>query len=536
MKKTNSKTQPLTRFENGQIIDPNDLAAKRYWTSDMIQVWWAERTFEYSLLVQWVAAQVLSEEYPQIVDPNHAQEIISKANLNSIDPNRIREIEEKTGHDIIAINKSLEEQVSKEAAAHINKAKTSADTTQPAKALQLKKSVEIIVKSTENLRDILLEKAIEWKDIPHMDNTHLYDALPTVAWRPFVHYIEMLQSDLDLCLHFYKKSIIWKWADATGNHHSAKALWIDWISLQQKYCERLGIWYMDAQAQTPWLEYEADLIYAMSRLSETLNNIAKFVAWWRSDDVNIFINKNPQKKKGSSAMPHKDSKNWNPTTEEQIMSLRNYMTWNLVTAMMNCEMPYARNLAASSNSRINYEYWFKYLDNGIRLLSNVIYWLWIDEKRSIQRVKRSYGVVTAQAVMTYLTDSRTTTNPMSRSLAHDITAKLATIAWDLKKQFCDIIICDNDFLNKLKLSNNKIKLLWEKIDALWKLLFENEDQTLEVKETIVKNYILWLSRQITSRLLINQIIQITNPLEYIGESKRIIELVFEKYYKKTTIE
>jgi len=44
-------------------------------------------------------------------------------------------------------------------------------------------------------------------------------------------------------------------------------------------------------------------------------------------------------------MPHKDAKNGNPTTEEQVMSLRNYMTGNLVTSVMNCEIPYARNLA-----------------------------------------------------------------------------------------------------------------------------------------------------------------------------------------------
>ena len=108
---------------------------------------------------------------------------------------------------------------------------------------------------------------------------------------------------------------------------------------------------MDAPAQLPGLEFEADIVFVLARLAETMNNVARYVAWGRSDDVNIFINANPRRKKGSSAMPHKDAKNGNPTAEEQVMSIANYIRGNLMTAMCNCEMPYARNLAASSNAR-----------------------------------------------------------------------------------------------------------------------------------------------------------------------------------------
>lgn len=129
------KTIPLSRFPEGYIPNPKDLAVSRYWTKEMIDIWWAEQTFEFSLYVQWVSAQILSELYPDIVPKHCASEIIEKANLKHIDPDRIRELEAKTWHDVIAINKALEEKVSSESATHINKAKTSADTTQNAKAL-----------------------------------------------------------------------------------------------------------------------------------------------------------------------------------------------------------------------------------------------------------------------------------------------------------------------------------------------------------------------------------------------------------------
>jgi len=218
------KTEPRPLKTKGIELDPKDLAAGRYGTAEMVFIWGAERTMAYQLSVQGQAALTLSRLHPDIVPPEHAREISERANLEYVSPNRIREIEDKTGHDIIAVNTALEEKLSPEAGTHVNKFKTSADTTQPARALQLKSSLEIIASSVENLRDIVIEKAIEWREVPHMDGTHLYDALPTVAGRPLAHYAEMLQSGLDFLGFVYEKSIKGKWGDATGNHHSAVSI------------------------------------------------------------------------------------------------------------------------------------------------------------------------------------------------------------------------------------------------------------------------------------------------------------------------
>ena len=464
-------------FSKDNPADPAKLAAGRYGTKEMCEIWGPEKTFEYSLRAQAVAAETLAEL--GVIPKECAKEISEKANLKYIKPERIRELEEQKGHDVIAINTALEEVLSRESASHVNKAKTSADTTQPARALQLKDSLDVIMESVENLRNILIEKAVKWIDVPHMDTTHLYDALPTVAGRPFAHYAEMLQSNLDVLRFVYKNSLIGKWGDATGNHHSADSYGIDGRMLQEKYCEKLGLKWMDASAQLPGLEFEADVVFAMARTAETINNIAKYIAWGRSDDVNIFINASPQKKKGSSAMPHKDAKNGNPTAEEQFMSIRNYMMGNLMTAMANCEMPYARNLAASANSRINFEDGFKFLDHGIRSMANIAYWLELDKERCIERVKRSYGVVTSQLVMNCLTDHRKMKNPMTRSEAHDLVGRLATEAWQSKTLFFNV---------------------------------------------------LRMNKEITDRIGVEILKGLTNPLNYIGQSKDVIRNVYSILY------
>jgi len=478
------KTKPRVRFPEDVRVDPRSLAAGRYGTQEMVDIWGFEKTFEFSLRVQAEAALTLADMHPDIVSKDEAEEIAEKADLQHIDPNRIRQLEEETGHDIVAINTALEEVVGSEAGVHINKARTSADTTESAKAMQLKESLEVIAQSVENLRDIILEKSVEWIDIPHMDTTHLYDALPTVAGRPLAHYGEMLQTDLDFLEFVYQNSIIGKWADATGNHHSAVALGIDGMRLQREYCRRLGIGFMDAPAQVPGLEFQADIFYILTRIGETMNNIAKYVVWGKSEDVGIFVDMNPRRRKGSSAMPHKDAKGGNPTAEEQVMSLRNYLLGDMVTALINCEFPYARNLAASANSRINFEDGFKFLDHCIRRLAGVIFWLGLDEKRSLERVQRTFGVVTSEQVLTYLTDPRKVSDPMPRSKAHDLIGELATYAW-----------------------KNKIPFV--------KVLRENEEVTRRIdEETLMK---------------------ITDPLEYLGESRHIIRTVYDRYHSKKTL-
>lgn len=477
------QTTPKSLHPEGMILRPEDLAAGRYGTYEMVRLWGAEQTMAFQLRVQGQAALSLSAYAPTVVPLEQAREIAAKATLASVSPQRIRELEAKTGHDIIGLNAALEEVLTREAAVHVNNGRTSADTTQSARALQLKASLEVIADSVENLRDILIEKAVEWKDVPHMDCTHLCDALPTVLGRPFAHYGEMLQSSLDWLLQVYVHSIKGKWADATGNHHSLTTLGVNGIELEQQYCDTLGVGRMIAPAQVPGLEFEADIFYVMARVGENLNNVARYVAWGRSDDVNIFVNKNPRKKKGSSAMPHKDAKNGNPTTEEQVMSWCNYLRGNLMTAMANCEMPYARNLAASANSRLNFEDGFKVLDHGIRGLAEVVYWLGVREERCRERVERSYGVVTSPRVLTFLTDPQQVTFSMVRSEAHDLLGTLATKAWDEKVPFVEVLLREPTVMSRLS--------------------------------------------EATVRAL-------TDPFAYIGHSKEIIKLVRERWYQRKT--
>ena len=447
-------------------------------------IWGAERTMHYQLLVQGQAALTLSEMHADILPREIADEIASKATLEHVSSARIRELEEKTEHDIIALNMALEEVVSEAAKPHINKAKTSADTTQPARALQLKAALEVIIDSLENLRDITIERAVAWKEIPHMDTTHLIDALPTVAGRPFAFYAEMLQKGLDFLKFVYQNSLMGKWADATGNHHGATVLGIHGQKLEEAYCKNLGIGHMVASAQIPGLEFEAQIICALAGVAETVGNIGRYLRMHKGSDAHLFLDLNPKKKKGSAAMPHKDLRGGNPTAEEQAESMCRLMRGYASAALSNCEMDYGRDLTASANMRIILESGFKCLDHSVRQMAAAVYYLGIDEQRARERIERTFGITTSSRVLQYITDSRTTANPLPRSTAHDLLGVLATKAWNGKRDFSEVLLQNGE---------------------------------------------------INSRIDETKIGELANPSTYIGESKRIITMIFLTYYQKKTL-
>ncbi len=477
-------TKPKRRFPEGHKTNPADLTAGRYGTLEMVEILGPERTMDYQLRVQGWAAVTLSELNSAVVPDIEAREIFQKASILQISPARIRELEEQIGHDVIAINKALEEVIGYSARPHVNKARTSADTTQSARALQLKAALKVAIDSVENLRDITIERALAWKDIPHVDTTHLIDALPTVAGRPFAHYAEMLQSGLNTAKFVYQHSILGKWADATGNHHGASALGIDGLVLETRYCQGLGIRHMTAPAQVPGLEFEADVIYTLVRIAETVGNLARYVRMHKGSDFGLFLDLNPRKRKGSASMPHKDLRGGNPTAEEQAESMRNYLRGSMITALTNCQMDYGRDLTASANARIVLEDGFKFFDHGVREMAKTVYWLGIDEERARERVERTYGITTSNRILQYITDPRQSEHPLPRSQAHDLLGKLATEAWNNKIQFSEILL-------------------------------RNE--------------------QITSRMPPAMIQMLADPFAYSAESKNIIEKIAELYYQKKTI-
>ncbi len=470
-----------------EVADAPRLLEGRYGTKEMCDIWGTDADTYLAIMNAQVAGlDTINEMHPGRLPEKYVEALRRTANFEHINPDDVRREEARTKHDVIAVNNiwgQAAEKAESGASSIINFMRTSADSTEPAKAMRCKQSFEVLADSLENLRDILLERSMEWIDAPHIDQTHLYDALPTVAGRPVSHYAEMLQSDLDVIAFFHRFSLLAKWAGETGNHHNTVAGEINGIELQEAYARKLGLRCMTAPAQIAGREFNADIIYALSRTSGTLANIGNYVSTNRGSDAALYSYMNPNRAKGSAGMPHKDLFGGNPTAEEQAQALLHGLAGKMVTAIETIKMDYARNLDGSATDRLDLGPAFKFTDHVTRRLAEVFYWLELDRDRALERLNRTYGVVTSSQVLTYLTDPMRTSQPMPRKQAHNLLGDLAARAYLDKRQFFDVL--------------TECPEVTERIDA----------DTLKM---------------------------ITDPVKYIGQSKKIIERNYGRFYRTKT--
>ena len=481
------ETEPRPRGVD-DIRDAAVLLEGRYGTKEMCAIWGTDADTYLAIMEAQVSGlEVLDRLYPGEIPSQYIDALRRTANFEMVNPGRIRELEASTGHDVIAIHNVWGEAADKicpGASSLINYIRTSADSTETAKALRCRRSLEVFAGSVENPRDITLEKSVEWIDHPWMDQTHLYDALPTVAGRPLSFFAEMLQSNLDFMRFVYDSSLIAKWSDATGNSHSASSAGIDGLRLQREYADSLGLGYMTAPAQIPGREFNADVMYALARTSGTLSNMGYNIALWFGDDADLLIDTNPRKRKGSTAMPHKDRKGGNRTAEEQAESLLSEMIGKMATAISGIKFRYGRDLGGSASDRLDIGPSFKFSDHVARRMASVVYHLELDVERSRERIGRTYGIVTSPQVLTYLVDP-SSPNPMGREEAHDIMGQLATKAYNEKRPFHEVLRDDI---------------------------------------------------RVASRIPYETLVNITNPFDYVGQSREIVTANYDSMHGLRTFD
>jgi adenylosuccinate lyase len=470
------------------VKDAHKLVEGRYGTGEMCNIWGPEATFENVMAVQPPGLKAINNiTMPKRIDEKYIIALEKAANLESTRPERIREIEALGGHDVIAIGTAYGEAadlIEPGSSSYINYLRTSADSTETAKAIQCKHAYHVLADSIENLRDITLEKSMEWIEKPYMDQTHLLDAQPTVAGRPLSFFAEMLQSDLDVLKFFHDNSLVCKWADATGNHHAAEAAEIDGMLLQQLYADKLDLNCMTAPAQTPGREYISDIVYSITRAAGTVANLARYIRMGRGMDRGVFYVTSPGKK-GSAAMPHKDASGGNPDTEEQAEGFLKILAGDVSSELNSIVFDYGRDLSGSAMDRIILGNSFKLSDDITRKIARIVYKMELNEARSLDRINRTYGIVTSGKLVTYLVDPTKTKNPMARTRAHDLCGDLSIIAYKEKRPYFEVL-CEND--------------------------------------------------EITSRIGKSDLREITDPSKYVGFSSQIIEKNYAAYHKKKTFQ
>ncbi|MDA8213552.1 MAG: lyase family protein, partial [Clostridia bacterium] len=145
---------------------------ERYTLPEMGRIWEAQNRFQKWLDIEIAACEAMAE-LGKI--PAEAVKVIKeKANFNV---DRINEIEEVVNHDVIAFLTCVAEYVGEESR-YIHLGMTSSDVLDTATAIQMKEAGELILNQLRRLREVLVEKAREYRMTPMIGRTHGIHAEP----------------------------------------------------------------------------------------------------------------------------------------------------------------------------------------------------------------------------------------------------------------------------------------------------------------------------------------------------------------------
>jgi len=227
-------------------------------------------------------------------------------NFRSINVTDIKEIEKVTNHDVKAVEyfiKKSNEDVLLEHSEFVHFGLTSQDINNTAIPLSVKDAMEeVLLPSLNELRELLISCAEQWRSIPLLAHTHGQPASPTGLGKEIAVFINRIDEQIKQL-----KNIPWsaKFGGATGNFNAHIVTYpdVDWQKFGDDFVKSLGLIRSRITTQIEHYDNLAALFDLMKRINTILMDLSRDM--WSYISMNYFTQHVAKGEIGSSAMPHK---------------------------------------------------------------------------------------------------------------------------------------------------------------------------------------------------------------------------------------
>lgn len=381
-----------------------------------------QKLLDVEAALAWAHAEVGN------ISKDDAEKIAKKASVKYVKLERIKSIEKDIKHDIASLVRALSEQCGS-SGAYVHLGATSYDIVDTANALQLKDALTIIDKKLSDLKDVLKQKAVEYREVVMMGRTHGQHALPITLGFKFAvwgHEIGRHIQRLALCR---ERVLVGKMSGAVG---SQAGLGENAELIQKLVMEKLGIRAAEISTQIVQRDRYAELICNLAIVAASMDNIATEIRELARPEIGeVFESFEVEKQVGSSTMPHKR----NPETCERICGLSRIIRSLTVPALENVTTWHERDLTQSSAERFLLPEACILTDYVLSLMKNVTDNLRIDEVRMMENVGLTQGRCMSESVMMALSRKG-----INRQEAHELLRNLAVVSEAERKPFREVLL------------------------------------------------------------------------------------------------
>ncbi len=427
----------------------------RYTRKEMGQIWSMENKFRKWLQVEIAVCEAWAElgKIPQ----EALKEIKEKADFHI---QRIDEIEATVKHDVIAFLTAVAEKVGP-SSRYIHMGLTSSDVVDTALALQIREASELIMKDLEEMKSLLKEKAIQYKETICMGRSHGVHAEPTSFGLRFALWYEETRRNIERLKSAIDRISVGKISGAVGTFSNLPP------QIEEIALKKLNLKPEPVATQVVQRDRHAEFLSVLALIGAMIEKIAIEIRHLQRTEVLEAEEPFTEGQKGSSAMPHKR----NPVGCENLSGLARLLRSNAFASFENIALWHDRDISHSSVERVIIPDSCILVDYMLNRLYNILKDLRVYPDRMLRNIELSYGLYNSQRVLLALVEKG-----LTREEAYKIVQSKAMESWGEKKPFMELLLKDETV--KKYLSDDEIKSIFElnyytrNIDYIYKRVFE----------------------------------------------------------------
>lgn len=417
---------------------------KRYSPAELSAVWSEENKFKIWLDVE-IAAMECQAQLGR-VPADAVAEVKAKAKFSV---QRIDEIERTVKHDVIAFLTNISENVGP-SARFVHLGMTSSDVLDTASAIQLKQAGEIILKHLLELKKIIGELSLRYKDVPEIGRTHGIHAEPVTFGLKMAVWYDELGRGVARLKNAIQEIAVAKISGAVGTYSHISP------EVEKYVAKKYGLVPSIASTQVIQRDRHAQFMTVLAVIAGTLEKMALEVRHLQRTEVLEAEEPFTKGQKGSSAMPHKR----NPVNSERICGMARLVRSFAMSALENQALWHERDISHSSVERVIFPDATLGLDFMIIESQKIFKNFVIYPERMKRNLQITHGLFFSEDVLLKLIEKG-----LTREQGYAIVQRNAMHCWETGEDFLAALGKDPDVSEKI--SKEELEKIFD-LDALLK--------------------------------------------------------------------
>ena len=331
----------------------------------------------------------------------------------------ILEIEKRTNHDVIAFLENVASYIGTEAR-WMHQGLTSSDVLDTALAVQLSRSCDILLEDVAELREVVGQKAHQYKKTPMIGRSHGIHAEPiTFGLKMALMYDEFGRAEHRL-RSGREEIAVGKLSGAVGTHAHLDP------KVEEMVCQKLGLKADSLSTQVVQRDRHAQFSANLAVIASSIDRWAtEFRHLQRTEVLELEEYFSPGQK-GSSAMPHKR----NPITGERLSGLARVIRGNAVAALESVALWHERDISHSSVERIIFPDSCVLMDYMLATLTELVAGLQVYPDKMLENLGTTKGLYFSQSILLELTR-----RGLERKTAYEAVQRAAMATWHSEDDF-----------------------------------------------------------------------------------------------------